>query len=56
MDHMDIKKELGDCLWMLTMLCRDFGTSIGEVASINEAKLSKRAAKGTIQGSGDNRE
>ena len=55
MDSLDVKKELGDVLWFLTMLCRDLGTSLGEVASINEAKLAKRAIKGTLQGSGDNR-
>jgi NTP pyrophosphatase (non-canonical NTP hydrolase) len=55
MDALDVKKELGDVLWFLTMLCRDLGTSLGEVANINEAKLAKRMAKGTIQGSGDER-
>ena len=55
LDIEHIKSELSDILWFLTMLCRDMGTSLGEVAMINEAKLAKRAARGTIKGSGDNR-
>lgn len=55
LDSLDVKKELGDVLWFLSALCRDMGTSLAEVAFINEAKLSKRAAKGTITGSGDDR-
>ena len=49
------RAELGDILWFLTALCRDLDTSIGEVATLNIQKLSKRAAKGTLQGSGDDR-
>ena len=55
MDSDDVKSELSDILWFLTMLCRDLGTSLGEVAHVNEAKLAKRAARGTLKGSGDNR-
>ena len=55
LDETYVKKELGDVLWFLSALCRDMGTSLGEVAMMNEAKLAKRAIKGTIQGSGDNR-
>lgn len=55
LDHTAVKKELGDILWFLTALCRDLDTSISEVATMNIQKLSKRAAKGTLQGSGDDR-
>lgn len=51
----EIKHELGDCLWMLSALCYDCGTSIAEVAIMNITKLDKRKAKGTIKGSGDER-
>lgn len=55
LDEMAVKKELGDILWFLSALCRDMGTSLAEIAFINEAKLAKRAVKGTITGSGDDR-
>jgi NTP pyrophosphatase (non-canonical NTP hydrolase) len=51
----EIKHELGDILWMFTALCHDCGSSIAEVASMNIDKLTKRKAKNTLHGSGDNR-
>lgn len=54
-EESEIKHELGDILWMLSALCHDCGTSVAEVASMNLIKLEKRAAKKTLQGSGDNR-
>lgn len=48
-------KELGDVLWYLTQLCSYFNVSLSEVASMNLAKLFKRMANGTINGSGDER-
>jgi NTP pyrophosphatase (non-canonical NTP hydrolase) len=54
-DDEDMKKELGDILWMLTALCRESGSSLSEVASMNVKKLEGRAKRKTLQGSGDNR-
>lgn len=54
-EESEIKHELGDILWMFSALCHDVGTSVSEVASMNLIKLEKRAAKKTLQGSGDNR-
>lgn len=54
-DEEDMKKELGDILWMLTSLCHDSGTTLSEVASLNLKKLAGRAKRKTLQGSGDNR-
>ena len=50
-----VVKELGDVLWMVAAICNDLSVSMGDVASLNVAKLSERLAKGTIGGSGDNR-
>ena len=50
-----IKKELGDVLWYLSNLCDEFNFSFEEVAIQNLEKLKKRASKGMISGSGDNR-
>ena len=50
-----IKKELGDVLWYLANLCTEFNFSLEEVAFQNLEKLRKRADKGKISGSGDDR-
>ena len=54
-DEDDMKKELGDILWFLTALCDECDTTLSEVAELNIKKLSSRAARGTLQGSGDSR-
>lgn len=48
-------KEIGDCLWYLSALCNELGTTLTKVALMNLKKLSGRARRGTLQGSGDNR-
>jgi NTP pyrophosphatase (non-canonical NTP hydrolase) len=55
MDEENSKKELGDILWFLAAICQDLDVSLAEVAQMNIDKLSKRSAKGTLRGSGDNR-
>ena len=53
--YKNIRKELGDILWCLAVVCHDFDFSLGEIAELNIIKLTKRTADGTVQGSGDNR-
>jgi NTP pyrophosphatase (non-canonical NTP hydrolase) len=50
-----LKKEAGDCLWMLVAICHDFGFSLADAAQANVDKLASRKERGTLQGSGDNR-
>lgn len=50
-----IKKELGDVLWYIARLCTEFNLSLEDVANANLQKLSGRAERGTIKGSGDDR-
>ena len=50
-----IKLELGDVLWYVSQLSSELGYDLEEVASTNLAKLSSRAARGRIAGSGDQR-
>ena len=51
----NVKKELGDVLWMVAQVAADHGFTLQDVADSNILKLSKRKESGTIQGSGDNR-
>lgn len=50
-----VKKELGDILWCLAAVVLDYGFTLEDVANTNLQKLSKRASKGTLSGTGDNR-
>lgn len=51
----EIKKELGDVLWYLSQVAREFDLSLEEVAKANIEKLTSRHKRGKIKGSGDNR-
>lgn len=51
----ELKKELGDLLWHMSMLAHDLGYSMSEIAQANLDKLSDRSNRGVLSGSGDNR-
>ena len=51
----DIKKELGDCLWMIAALCGEYDMKLSDVMQCNIAKLTDRRNRGVIVGEGDNR-
>lgn len=51
----EIAAELGDVLWYIAVLADHLGEDLNTIAGDNLYKLSQRAAKGTLQGSGDNR-
>lgn len=56
--HLDIdemKKELGDVLWMVAACCMELGLDMEEVMDYNIEKLSSRAQRNVINGEGDNR-
>lgn len=50
-----IQSELGDVLWYLSVTAANLGMSLEDVANGNLTKLSERASRGTIGGSGDTR-
>jgi len=47
--------EAGDVLWYLSQLATELGTTLGEIAEANILKLSSRAERGVLRGSGDDR-
>ena len=54
-EKLEIARELGDVLWMVTATANDIGFDLDEIAAMNLSKLKDRAKRGTLQGSGDNR-
>jgi len=51
----DLVSELGDVLWYVTAIADDLGITIGDIFHANFIKISDRAKRGVIKGSGDNR-
>ena len=51
----DIKKELGDVMWMVAAVAADFDLTLSEVCEHNIEKLNSRKERNVITGSGDNR-
>lgn len=51
----DLRKEIGDVLWNVAMLCEGLGFDLCHIAQENLDKLAERKAAGTIIGEGDNR-
>jgi NTP pyrophosphatase (non-canonical NTP hydrolase) len=50
-----VKKELGDVLWYIASLAREFNLKLDDVAQANVEKLFGRRDRGTLHGSGDDR-
>jgi len=51
----NLKKEMGDVLWYIAMLCNELNLSMDEVMQYNIEKLASRMERGKIQGDGDER-
>jgi len=54
-DVQAIKKELGDCMWMIAEICTCLGISLEDVMAQNIQKLTDRKHRNVLSGSGDNR-
>lgn len=50
-----IKNELGDVLWYVSAVARDWGLTLEQVAQGNLDKIASRKQRGVQHGSGDNR-
>lgn len=48
-------KELGDVLWYVARAAAELGMPLSQIAGQNLTKLSSRAERNVLQGSGDNR-
>ena len=55
MNQEKIKAELGDVLWYLAAVAKEYNLKMSDVAQYNLDKLKDRAERGVIKGSGDNR-
>jgi NTP pyrophosphatase (non-canonical NTP hydrolase) len=55
LDHMNIKKELGDVLWYIAVIAHDLDIPLDDIAEYNIEKLASRQTRGTLRGSGDDR-
>ena len=53
--EIELAKELGDVLWYVAQIASELDVSLYDVATSNLEKLSDRAERGVIGGSGDNR-
>jgi len=53
--HNNMKKELGDVMWMVAAIASDHNISLSEICENNIQKLADRKKRNTISGSGDNR-
>jgi len=51
----EIAEELGDVLWYVAALAKDLNLSMNDISAINIEKLTSRAKRGTLGGSGDRR-
>ena len=47
-DKLEIARELGDVLWMVTATANDIGFDLDEIAAMNLSKLKDRAKRGTL--------
>jgi len=54
-DIEEIKKELGDVLWYIQAVAKEFKISLDNIAVSNIAKLQDRQKRGVIKSEGDNR-
>ena len=55
LDRADLAEELGDVLWYVATFADLLGYKLGDIAKANAAKLSSRAQRGKLGGSGDKR-
>lgn len=53
--RMQLKKEIGDCLWYTAALADELGLSLADIAAANLENLANRVQSGTLHGDGDNR-
>lgn len=56
LDVVNLKEEVGDCLYYLAMICDTLGITIEDAMRLNVAKLAKRYPEGFTQQDATNRD
>ena len=51
----ELRKELGDVLWYVAAMASELGVDLDFIAKLNIQKLTSRAERNMLGGSGDNR-
>lgn len=51
----DLVKEMGDVLWYLSAVAKDWNIDLETIAQVNLLKLQDRKERNMLKGSGDNR-
>lgn len=54
-DKQEIAKEVGDVFWYVSVLAKELGMTLNEIAELNIQKLTSRKERGKLGGSGDSR-
>jgi NTP pyrophosphatase (non-canonical NTP hydrolase) len=53
--RLDVAKELGDVMYQVSEVARQFNWNLQEIVDMNVEKLDDRQARGVLVGEGDNR-
>ncbi len=56
LDPINVKEEIGDCLWYMNLICSELGFTLEDAMIANVAKLEKRYEKGFTEQAALNRD
>ena len=56
LDQVNLREEIGDCLWYLAVMAKSLGTTLEDCAKVNTAKLRKRYPDNFTEDAANNRD